>query len=83
MYGFEFMESLVADMTQDDPTMRPTMDVVVSRFDEILRSLSTWKLRSRVVKKKEDAALRLYHGTIHAFKFVVYVLKRTPPIPGT
>ena len=83
MYGFKFMEPLVTDMVQDDPTMRPTIDDVVSRFDDIRRSLSTWKLRSRAVKKKEDGIVGLYRGTIHAFKFIVYVLKRTPPVPGT
>jgi hypothetical protein len=35
--GFEFMEALVADMVQDDPTKRPTMDEVVTRFSDIKR----------------------------------------------
>jgi serine/threonine protein kinase len=33
--GFEFMEPLVTDMVQNDPTKRPTMDEVVTRFSEI------------------------------------------------
>ncbi len=35
------MEPLVADMVQDDPTKRPTMDEVVTRFAEIRRKLYT------------------------------------------
>jgi len=33
--GFEFIEPLVTDMVQDDPTKRPKMDEVVTRFHEI------------------------------------------------
>ena len=29
------MESLVEDMTQDEPSLRPTMDEVVDRFTDI------------------------------------------------
>ncbi|KAJ6590333.1 hypothetical protein B0H10DRAFT_2092561, partial [Mycena sp. CBHHK59/15] len=45
--GFEFMEPLVADMVQTDPSLRPEMDEVVRRFGDIVQGLSSWKLRSR------------------------------------
>ncbi|KAJ7267690.1 kinase-like domain-containing protein [Mycena haematopus] len=51
--GFEFMRPLVNDMVQDDPTKRPTIDEVVARFAEIQKGLSSWKLRSRVLGKRE------------------------------
>ncbi len=51
--GFEFMEALVTDMVQDDPTKRPTMDKVVARFSEIRGKLNSWKLRSRIARKNE------------------------------
>ncbi|KAJ7748427.1 hypothetical protein B0H16DRAFT_1553380 [Mycena metata] len=54
--GFEFMRPLVSDMVQSDPAKRPTIDEVVSRFQEIHSRLSWWKLRSRVVKKTEVTA---------------------------
>jgi len=79
--GFKFMQSLVADMTQDDPTKRPTMNVVVLRFDKIRESLSNWKLRSRVVKKREPFIVGLYRGSIHACQLAASVLKGTPPVP--
>ncbi|KAF8200026.1 kinase-like domain-containing protein, partial [Mycena galopus ATCC 62051] len=52
-WGFEFMRPLVTDMVQDDPTRRPTIDDVVTRFAEIQKGLSSWKLRSRVIGKRE------------------------------
>ena len=82
MYGLEFMEPLIADMTEKDPTKRPTMEVVVSRFDGIRQSLSNWKLRSRAVKKKELGIVGLYRSVVHSFQLVCYVLKRTPPVPN-
>ncbi|KAJ7658024.1 hypothetical protein B0H17DRAFT_352161 [Mycena rosella] len=35
-----------------DPSARPTMEQVVDRFEEIVRGLSTWKLRSEVAKDR-------------------------------
>ena len=49
--GFEFMEHLVTDMVQNDPTKRPTMDEVVTRFSEIRGDLNTWKLRSVITRR--------------------------------
>jgi len=83
LHGFKFMESLVADMTQDDPTKRPGMDVVVRRFEKICQSLSNWKLRSRVFKKKESSIIKLYRNSFHAFQLTAYVLKGIPPVPTT
>nr|GAT59158.1 predicted protein [Mycena chlorophos] len=51
--GFEFMKPLVDDMVQDDPTKRPKIDEVVQRFAEIQKGLGWWKLRSRVLGKRE------------------------------
>ncbi|KAJ7223890.1 hypothetical protein B0H12DRAFT_1030882, partial [Mycena haematopus] len=45
--------ALVNDMVKDDPTKRPTADEVVVRFAEIQKGLSSWKLRSRVLGKRE------------------------------
>ncbi|KAI0253541.1 hypothetical protein BJV78DRAFT_1122973, partial [Lactifluus subvellereus] len=52
-HAFEFIEPLIADMVQEDPTKRPTMDEVVTHFAEIKGKLSTWKLRSRMARRNE------------------------------
>jgi hypothetical protein len=49
------MKSLVADMVKDDPKQRPTMNEVVTRFDDITKRLSSWQLRSRLKKKGRSA----------------------------
>jgi hypothetical protein len=50
---FDFLSSLITDMTQDDPSKRPVINDVVSQWDVILKSLTTWKLRSRLVPRDE------------------------------
>ncbi|KAH8825799.1 kinase-like domain-containing protein [Flagelloscypha sp. PMI_526] len=47
--GTEFMRPLVESMCAEDPTKRPTIDEVVSRFNKVRGSLSSAKLRSRLV----------------------------------
>lgn len=59
-FGFIFLEKLVAAMVQSDPTKRPTIGQVVARFDEICRWLSIWKLRSRVVRRKDSYFLTFF-----------------------
>lgn len=75
------MRPLVADMIQSDPFKRPTMDEVVARFDKIRRSLSRWKLRSRVVDHDEDAIEKIIHTTSHWRRRIWFVLRGVPAIP--
>ncbi|KZT10924.1 uncharacterized protein LAESUDRAFT_644190 [Laetiporus sulphureus 93-53] len=80
-YGLEFMEKLIEDMVQDDPAKRPTIDDVVSRFDEIRNSLKRSTLRSRLVAKNEDVIIRVLMGLQHAFRTTSFVVRRLPAIP--
>jgi hypothetical protein len=75
------MWPLVTDMTQDDPSKRPTMDEVVARFDEIVRGLSTWKLRSRVVGVRDLAIASFFRDFSHWGRRLKYIVQRVPPIP--
>ncbi|EGO25701.1 hypothetical protein SERLADRAFT_415172 [Serpula lacrymans var. lacrymans S7.9] len=81
--GLEFMLPLVKDMVQDDPVKRPTMDEVVARFDEILKELSSWKLRSRVIYKEDSNIESLYHGVVHWTRRISYIVRRVSAIPGS
>jgi hypothetical protein len=67
-------------MVQDDPAKRPTIDEAVSRFEEIVRSLSGWKLRSRVVSRK-DFSFVPHRSIAHWARRLVFVVKRVPPTP--
>ncbi|KAJ7091961.1 hypothetical protein B0H15DRAFT_777902, partial [Mycena belliarum] len=79
-HGFGFMEALVADMIQDDPAKRPNIDEVVARFEKIMGGLSSWKLRSRVVKKTESP-WHLIRRTSHLFRRIGFIVMRVPAIP--
>jgi len=79
--GFEFMEPLVTDMVQNDPTKRPTMDEVVTRFSEIRAKLSTWKLRSRIARKYELWPVTAWKSVSHWYCTVGYILGRKAAIP--
>ncbi|KIJ18443.1 hypothetical protein PAXINDRAFT_97248 [Paxillus involutus ATCC 200175] len=79
--GFEFMQPLVADMIQADPTKRPTMDEVVARFDTICCSLRSWKLRSRVVEEHEDVFERFTRTISHWTRRIGFVARGVPAVP--
>jgi serine/threonine protein kinase len=80
--GFEFMAPLVTDMVQDEPSKRPTIDEVVTRFEEIRKGLSSWKLRSRVSKEKDNViATALTRVVPHWARRVGFIAKRVPAIP--
>lgn len=75
------MKPLVDDMTQADPTKRPTIDQVITRFDVLRRSLGSWKLRSRAVQKNEDIFLRGVRAAKHLKQRIYYMVHRIPPVP--
>jgi len=82
--GVEFMKHLIDDMVQDDPTLRPTIDQVVGRFETMRRRLHWWTLRRRLIENSEslsDTILRTIH---HAFRTTAHILllRSAVPAPG-
>jgi hypothetical protein len=75
------MGPLVTDMVHDDPTKRPTMDEVVTRFGEIKNKLRTWKLRSRIARKNELWPITAFRTVRHWYWTVGYTLCRRAAIP--
>ncbi|KAG2353295.1 hypothetical protein BDR07DRAFT_1433731, partial [Suillus spraguei] len=65
--GLGFMEPLVSDMTQTDPTRRPTMDEVMSRF---------------AVMKEEWIIMRPFRGLFHWLRCLRFLWRRLPAIPS-
>ncbi|KAM5533173.1 hypothetical protein V8D89_013129 [Ganoderma adspersum] len=80
-HGIEFMQPLVDDMVQRDPSKRPTIGQVRSRFEELRSSLSERTLRSRVVYRDESAIVGLFKSLNHYFKTRIRVLRGTPALP--
>ncbi|KAH0828135.1 hypothetical protein J3R83DRAFT_3810 [Lanmaoa asiatica] len=79
--GFDFMQPLIADMVQKDPSKRPTMSEVVQRFDAIRVGLSSLKLRSRVVDKGENAYHSVTRGTSHWMRQIGFITRGIPAVP--
>lgn len=81
--GVEFIKPLVDDMVQDDPAKRPNIDEVVQRFDEMIRTLSSWKLRSRLVElgEKEYPLIGAIRAAHHFFRTTAHVLMFRNPLP--
>ncbi|KAJ7267694.1 kinase-like domain-containing protein [Mycena haematopus] len=78
--GFEFMRPLVDDMVQEDPTKRPAIDEVIARFAEIQKGLSSWKLRSRVLGKREYPYLP-QRIVGHWYRRIRSIIMRVPALP--
>ena len=79
--GLEFMEPLVADMVQVDPSKRPNMDEVVAEFDVIRMGLSNSKLRSRLVDRGENPIIGLFRDLAAWIRRIKYIVKHLPPLP--
>lgn len=81
--GFELLRPLINDMVQRDAAQRPDMKDVVKRFDNIVSSLSIWKLRSRMSSRRANVFQDTTHIFSHWKRKIVYMAKRTPPIPAS
>ena len=79
--GFEFLEPLIADMVQDDPAARPTMEEVVARFDDIQAKLKYWKLRERLVRKGESPLIKFLKNVRHVYRTTKFILSFRSPVP--
>ncbi|KAI0041041.1 hypothetical protein FA95DRAFT_1565800 [Auriscalpium vulgare] len=73
-HGFKWLEPLVADMCHEDPNMRPPIGVVSG-------ALTSWKLRSRLVGRKDCFILGPFRWIRHVYHTTGYILTRTPAVP--
>ncbi|KAI0041334.1 hypothetical protein FA95DRAFT_1501637 [Auriscalpium vulgare] len=80
-YGFEWLEPLVADMCHEDPSMRPPIGVVASRFAEVSGALTNWKLRARLVGRKDSFIFGPFRWIRHVYRTTGYIITRTPAVP--
>ncbi|KAH9056533.1 kinase-like domain-containing protein [Lactarius vividus] len=79
--GFEFMQGLVDEMTDESPEKRPTIEAVIRGFDHIRSSLSTIKLRSLISLKKDP---RLFTASRHVRQLIRtarYIVLKKAAIP--
>ncbi|KAJ3480769.1 hypothetical protein NLI96_g8114 [Meripilus lineatus] len=79
--GVDFIQPLVEDMIQEDPTKRPTMDEVVLRYDEMVKSLSYWRLRSMLVERDEPMLIVIFLAVAHIYRTTIHIFTFRSPIP--
>ncbi|KAI0041372.1 hypothetical protein FA95DRAFT_1565444 [Auriscalpium vulgare] len=80
-YGFQFLEPLVADMCCEEPSKRLKIGAAVARFKDVRSGLGAWKLRSRVVSRKEYTIVGLIRGTRHVYRTARDIALRRASIP--
>ncbi|KAG2135809.1 hypothetical protein DEU56DRAFT_806636 [Suillus clintonianus] len=79
--GFDFIEPLILDMVQENPSLRPTMEQVIGRLAIICQGLSTRKLRSRLTAKQEGRFQSLLKDIDHWQRQFLFIIRRLPAIP--
>ncbi|KAI9509439.1 kinase-like domain-containing protein [Russula earlei] len=80
--GFEFMEDLVDEMTDMNPSKRPLIEGVIVELSRIRESLSGFKLRSPIISKREPSLFAVFHRANQALRTLGYILSCKPAIPG-
>ncbi|KAF8265700.1 kinase-like domain-containing protein [Lactarius quietus] len=80
--GFEFMEELVASMTQDNPAERPSIEDVLREFSRIQASLSKTKLRSAITSKNTPKVFGIIRQAGQSVRTLRYIVSRRPAIPN-
>ncbi|KAL4243618.1 hypothetical protein ABKN59_011686 [Abortiporus biennis] len=82
-HGLEFMQPLIDEMVQTDPSKRPTMEEVVKQFSDIYRNIPKSTLRSRLVGQHEsrDILINVKRSVTHYVRTFIHILLRRNPMP--
>ena len=75
------MKELVDAMTDENPEIRPTIEEVIKKFDEIRSSLSIVKLRSPIISKKDPSIFAIFRHARQLTRTFLYVIQRIPAVP--
>jgi hypothetical protein len=76
------MDALIADMVQDEPSRRPSINQVVERFSRIRKDLKNSKLRARIPDRNEGVLKALYRGLTHFGQRAQYTIGGLPAVPA-
>jgi hypothetical protein len=79
--GFGWLKPLVDDMCQEDPSSRPTMVQVMTRYEWMITSFPYWKLASRLVQRDENVAIKMLRSYKHIAKRKKFRVARLAPVP--
>ena len=79
---FDVLKPLLAEMTQRDPSARPSIDEAFAQFNRLRASLTQRALRSRVVYKGESGIPKLYRACRHLCRTLYWNATKTPTLPN-
>ncbi|KAL0572776.1 hypothetical protein V5O48_009189 [Marasmius crinis-equi] len=77
--GLEFMDELITDMTQPEPSKRPKIDEVISRYEALRKGLGWRQIRAPV--PAADEHMSLGRRSSHWRKQISQTLKGKPAVP--
>jgi hypothetical protein len=69
-------------MCHENPSARPTMAEVMTRYEWMIASLSFKQLRTRLVERKENSATRVWETFRHHVRNRRYSFGSIPPVPS-
>ena len=75
------MKDLVDAMTAREPSKRPTIEDVTSKFVHIRESLSVAKLRSPITSSRDSSVITAFRYTSQAIRTAQYIILQRPAIP--
>ena len=75
------MRKLIDAMTDENPAKRPTIEEVIEKFERIRSSLSTIKLRSPIISKKDPRIFTVFRHARQLTRTFLYVIQRIPAVP--
>jgi hypothetical protein len=75
------MKDLVDAMTAREPSKRPTIEDVITKFAHIRESLSVAKLRSPITSSRDSSVITAFRYTSQAIRTAQYIILQRPAIP--
>ncbi|PPQ89423.1 hypothetical protein CVT25_002189 [Psilocybe cyanescens] len=77
----EFMRPMINAMVHEDYTKRPTMTQIVCHFEDLVKDLSGFTLRSRFSRPQDGALAAVLYSIPHWMRKISYIVRRVPAIP--
>ncbi|PPQ73144.1 hypothetical protein CVT24_009136 [Panaeolus cyanescens] len=78
----EYLDPLLADMTQADPSKRPTIDEAVARMEEIIKSRSRCHLRAAVKHPDATTLGKVVRFLPYWARRISFMIRRVHPLPS-
>ncbi|KAA1478171.1 hypothetical protein DENSPDRAFT_660516 [Dentipellis sp. KUC8613] len=78
--NFKFLDALMNKMITEDPLRRPTIHDAFSEFKLLSGSLSSMRLRARLVRRDEFLVAGIWRAGRHLFRSLRWISYGFPPL---